>query len=183
MATHLRAQRSHPNKPKKWLVRRNFNRFNRFRNDRWVFGVRDHAINDRGDVAYLTIFTWTRIVRHQLVTGTSSPDDPYLAGYRAARRRKVRPRSEADVELSRGLGLTAVVDAHFYYVRAGDGTPRPIDDYILWRNVALGDPVQSELFSTLEGQVSGRGVAAMSRACCPMSSVIARPRQQLVTNW
>ena len=29
---------SHPNKPKKWIARRYFGRFNKFRNDRWVFG-------------------------------------------------------------------------------------------------------------------------------------------------
>jgi RNA-directed DNA polymerase len=34
------ARRTHPNKPKKWIVRRYFGRFNRFRNDRWVFGAR-----------------------------------------------------------------------------------------------------------------------------------------------
>jgi RNA-directed DNA polymerase len=42
------ARGTHPNKPKKWIVRRYFGRFNRFRNDRWVFGARDHVLNDRG---------------------------------------------------------------------------------------------------------------------------------------
>src|SRR5208282_1180276 len=35
--------------------------------------------------------TWTDIVRHTLVKGGSSPDDPALAGYWAQRRQKVRP--------------------------------------------------------------------------------------------
>ena len=36
-------------------------------------------------------FSWTPIVRHQLVAGGASPDDPDLIDYWAARRRKVKP--------------------------------------------------------------------------------------------
>jgi RNA-directed DNA polymerase len=82
---------SHPNKSKKWIARRYFGRFNKFRNDQWVFGDRDHVVNDRGDVAYLVKFAWTPIVRHQLVAGRASPDDPDLADYWTTRRRKVKP--------------------------------------------------------------------------------------------
>jgi RNA-directed DNA polymerase len=89
--TYRWACHSHPNKSKKWIVRRYFGRFNRFRNDWWVFGARDHIVNDRGDIALLTKFSWTTIVRHQLVAGWASPDDPDLATYWAARRRKVPP--------------------------------------------------------------------------------------------
>ena len=85
------ARHSHPTKPKKWIARRYFGRFNKFRNDQWVFGNRDHVVNDRGDVAHLVKFSWTAIVRHQLVTGRASPDDPTLVDYWAARRRKVKP--------------------------------------------------------------------------------------------
>lgn len=84
------ARHSHPTKPKKWIARRYFGRFNKFRNDRWVFGARD-LVNDRGDVAYMVKFSWTPIVRHQLVAGEASPDDPRLIDYWAARRRKVKP--------------------------------------------------------------------------------------------
>ena len=42
--------------------------------DRWVFGDRDSG-------AYLPKFAWTRIVRHQMVKGAASPDDPALADY------------------------------------------------------------------------------------------------------
>ncbi|ORV77346.1 group II intron reverse transcriptase/maturase [Mycobacterium gastri] len=89
--TYRWACHTHPRKPKRWVVRRYFGRFNRFRNDRWVFGSRDHVLNDRGDIAHLTRFSWTEIVRHQLVTGGASPDDPDLTFYWAARRRKVLP--------------------------------------------------------------------------------------------
>jgi len=58
--------------------------FNKARRDRWVFGDRDSG-------AYLRKFAWTRIVRHQMVKGRASPDDPALAEYWATRRRKAPP--------------------------------------------------------------------------------------------
>ena len=75
---------THANKPKSWVVARYFGKFNKFRNDRWVFGDRDSG-------AYLPKFSGTPIVRHTLVKGTSSPDDPALASYWADRRRRVTP--------------------------------------------------------------------------------------------
>jgi RNA-directed DNA polymerase len=42
--------------------------------------------------AYLLRFAWTNIVRHQMVRGTASPDDPALTEYRAARRHRGIPR-------------------------------------------------------------------------------------------
>ena len=77
------AKHSHPNKPRHWFINRYFGMFNKSRQDRWVFGDRDSG-------AYLLKFAWTRIVRHQLVKGRSSPDDPALAQYWADRRRKGR---------------------------------------------------------------------------------------------
>jgi RNA-directed DNA polymerase len=83
---------SHPNKPRKWIIRRYFGRFNRFRNDRWVFGDPEHRYGDQGDrTAYLVKFSWTAIVRHVVVKGGASPDDPDLRDYWAKRRRKVKP--------------------------------------------------------------------------------------------
>ena len=75
---------SHQNKPKRWIVGRYFRKFNKFRNDRWVFGDRDTG-------AYLPKPAWTDIVRHTLVKSGASPDDPALAGYWAQRRQKVKP--------------------------------------------------------------------------------------------
>ena len=46
---------------------------------------------DRGDVPYLLRFSWTEIVRHQMVQTTASADDPDLTDYSAARRRRVKP--------------------------------------------------------------------------------------------
>jgi RNA-directed DNA polymerase len=89
--TYRWARRTHPNKSKWWTMSRYFDRFNKFRNDRWVFGARDHQLNDRGDIAHLVKFSWTGIVRHQMVKDRASPDDPDLTKYWAARRRKVKP--------------------------------------------------------------------------------------------
>ncbi len=75
---------SHSNKPKGWIVGRYFRKFEKFRNDRWVFGDKDTS-------AYLPRLAWTDIVRHTLVKGGASPDDPALAGYWAQRRQKVTP--------------------------------------------------------------------------------------------
>ncbi|MGH8940910.1 MAG: group II intron reverse transcriptase/maturase, partial [Actinomycetes bacterium] len=82
--TYKWATYSHPNKPKRWVTARYFGRFNRARRDQWVFGSRDSG-------AYLLKFAWTKIVRHQMVAGAASPDDPALADYWAKRRRKARP--------------------------------------------------------------------------------------------
>lgn len=75
---------SHSSKPKGWIAGRYFRKFEKFRNDRWVFGDKDTG-------AYLPRLAWTDIVRHTLVKGGASPDDPALAGYWAQRRQKVKP--------------------------------------------------------------------------------------------
>jgi RNA-directed DNA polymerase len=75
------ARFSHANKPTRWVVARYWGRFNTARQNRWVFG-------DRASGAYMHKFAWTSIVRHQIVDGTASPDDPALAEYWAWRRRK-----------------------------------------------------------------------------------------------
>ena len=82
--TYKWATWGHQNKPKRWVIDRYFGQFNPARRTRWVFG-------DRETGAYLTKFAWTSIVRHQMVAGTSSPDDPALTSYWAARQRKGPP--------------------------------------------------------------------------------------------
>lgn len=44
--------------------------------------------SDRDSARFLVKFSWTPIVRHTLVKGRSSPDDPALAEYWATRRRR-----------------------------------------------------------------------------------------------
>lgn len=91
---------SHPNKPKRWVVARYFGKFNKFRNNHWVFG-------DAASGAHLAKFSWTTIVRHVMVKGRASPDDPALAGYWADRRRKIKPPVDGYT-----LNLIAKQDGH-----------------------------------------------------------------------
>ena len=49
----------------------------------WVFGSRESGY-------YLRKFSWTKIVRHRMVAGAASPDDPALTTYWAERRRRSR---------------------------------------------------------------------------------------------
>lgn len=79
--TYRWALRAHPNKSKRWVAARYFGAFNPSSKDRWVFGDRDSG-------AYLRRFVWTKIVRHRLVMGAASPDDPALDWYWAQRRGK-----------------------------------------------------------------------------------------------
>jgi RNA-directed DNA polymerase len=78
------AKHTHPTKSKHWVTARYFGRFNMARQDRWVFGDRETGI-------YVPKFSWTKIVRHVMVNGWASPDDPDLAQYWADRRRKGNP--------------------------------------------------------------------------------------------
>jgi RNA-directed DNA polymerase len=82
--TYKWACRSHPGKPRHWITRRYFGQFNPTRRDTWVFG-------DAASGAYLPKLAWTPIVRHQKVTGGSSPDDPALTDYWAKRRGRNQP--------------------------------------------------------------------------------------------
>jgi RNA-directed DNA polymerase len=75
------ARFSHANKPTRWVVARYWGLYNKARQDRWVFG-------DRASGAYLHKFKWTNIVRHRIVMGWASPDDPALVDYWATRRRR-----------------------------------------------------------------------------------------------
>ncbi len=78
------ARLTHPNKPRRWVNARYFGEFNPSRRDRWVFGSRETGF-------YLRKFAWTPIVRHRMVAGTASPDDPSLTDYWNQRRRRSPP--------------------------------------------------------------------------------------------
>jgi RNA-directed DNA polymerase len=79
--TYKWACHSHRNKSKHWVTARYFGAFNPSRQDKWIFGDRDTG-------AFLRKFSWTKIVRHQMVKDRSSPDDPALAQYWTDRRRR-----------------------------------------------------------------------------------------------
>ncbi|TCJ32524.1 group II intron reverse transcriptase/maturase [Parafrankia sp. BMG5.11] len=75
------ARGAHPNKGRQWIRQRYWGPFHESRNDQWVFG--DHKTG-----AHLHKYAWTPIIRHVMVAGRSSPDDPALADYWADRRRR-----------------------------------------------------------------------------------------------
>ncbi len=78
------ARFTHANKPMRWVRARYFGAFHPSRQDTWVFGSRDTGF-------YLRKFAWTPIVRHRMVDGGASPDDPTLIDYWAQRRRRSSP--------------------------------------------------------------------------------------------
>jgi RNA-directed DNA polymerase len=88
------AKQAHPEKPWKWRKHRYWGRLNKDRKDHWVFG-------DKRSGAYLLKFAWFKIVRHQLVRGNASADDPSLRDY-WWHRHKVNSRhlSDRDVRLA-----------------------------------------------------------------------------------
>jgi RNA-directed DNA polymerase len=95
---HLRQRRfvrhRHPNKPWKWCRYRYWGKLNPERKDTWVFG-------DKRTGAYLLKFSWFKIVRHVLVRGTASRDDPSLREYWWARQRvNLRNLTLSDVKLA-----------------------------------------------------------------------------------
>ena len=68
------ARHTHPEKSWKWMCKRYWGKLNDTRDDNWVFG-------DKQSGKYLLKFGWFKIVRHELVRGASSPDDPELRDY------------------------------------------------------------------------------------------------------
>ncbi|MEC3982811.1 group II intron reverse transcriptase/maturase [Amycolatopsis sp. H20-H5] len=78
------ARFTHPNKPTRWVTARYFGTFNPARADKWVFGSRVTGF-------YLRKFAWAAIVRHRMVAGAASPDDPSLTDYWATRRHRGKP--------------------------------------------------------------------------------------------
>lgn len=82
--TYKWARRRHSKKSKRWIIDRYFGNFHPTRKDMWVFGNRLNG-------AYLPKFSWTGIVRHQIVRGGASFDDPSLAQYWRDRRHRKAP--------------------------------------------------------------------------------------------
>ncbi len=80
--TYRYAKHMHPLKPWYWIKARYWGVFpNTGRDNHWVFG-------DKRTGAYLPCMAWTPIVRHIMVKGVCSPDDPALVEYWANRTRK-----------------------------------------------------------------------------------------------
>jgi RNA-directed DNA polymerase len=119
------AKVSHPNKPTHWVFARYFDKFNRARQDRWVFGSRTSG-------AYLHRFAWTNIARHQIVRHGASPDDPELADYWAWRRRKAPlPINRTALRLHREQdGRCAICESTLVAVEDRPQTPREWETWL-----------------------------------------------------
>ena len=127
--TYKWAKYSHANKPKRWVVARYFGQFNKSRRNRWVFG-------DRSSGAYLLKFAWTKIVRHQMVPGTASPDDPALAEYWARRRRRATPPLDGiSLALLRAQGRRCPVCGGLLLL--ADHEPSDLPEWEEWLTVTL----------------------------------------------
>jgi RNA-directed DNA polymerase len=119
------AKVSHSNKPTHWVFARYFGKFNKARQDRWVFGSRVSG-------AYLHRFAWTNIVRHQIVRHGASPDDPGLADYWAWRRRKAPlPINLTALRLHRAQdGRCAICKSNLVAVEDQPQTPREWETWL-----------------------------------------------------
>jgi RNA-directed DNA polymerase len=86
--------RLHPTKSAHWRTRRYWGKLNPKANDNWVFG-------DKQTGRYLWKLNWFKIVRHVMVKGTASPDDPSLREYWWKRRKlNIRSISDSDIRLA-----------------------------------------------------------------------------------
>lgn len=74
------AKRNHPKKGWTWQKRRYWGKLHPQRQDAWVFG-------DKESGGYLWKLRWMTFLRHTLVDGPASPDDPALTAYWEARAR------------------------------------------------------------------------------------------------
>lgn len=101
------AKKLHPNKSPQWWYDKYWGRLNHDRHDYWVFGNKES-----GD--YLLKFSWVSIVRHIMVKGTVSPDDPNLKEYWQRRANaKTRDLSPGKQRLARRQALKCSVCGEF----------------------------------------------------------------------
>lgn len=120
------ALRRHQKKGRLWMIAHYWGQFNPERQDRWVFGHRESGL-------YLIKFSWTKIVRHALVKGRASKDDPSLTEYWANRSRKRKPPNSRRwvttlAVWQKGLcpkcGLDLIEGAEF--------EPQDVREWVLW---------------------------------------------------
>jgi RNA-directed DNA polymerase len=126
------ANYSHPNKPKPWVYARYYGKFNKSRQDRWVFG-------DRHSGAYMHKFAWTYILRHWTVKHRASPEDPTLADYWAWRRRKaLLPINKTTRELTNSQdGRCAICRGTLLAVENQPQTPREWEKWLATRTAII----------------------------------------------
>jgi len=153
--TYKWACRSHRNKSRHWVVAQYYGMFNPAHLNRWVFG-------DRFTGAYLVRFSWTRIVRHRLVKGRFSPDDPTLAEYWSERRRRQPPPlSGPSLRVLRQQQGSCAVCATPLFGAGGDLDPAPAWDQgtvteKVTRQRVAGPPGEASTFRLVHPECSRR---------------------------
>ena len=89
---------THPEKSWGWRRKRYWGQWNKERKDNWVFG-------DKHTGKHLLKFSWFKISRHELVRGTSSPDDPDLRDYWWERQKvNAKHLSDGDIDMANDQG-------------------------------------------------------------------------------
>jgi RNA-directed DNA polymerase len=84
----------HPTRRVSWCTRKYWGKLNPKMEDNWVFG---NKLTGR----FLLKFSWFKIVRHVMVKGTASPDDPSLREYWWEKRKvNIRNISDSDIRLA-----------------------------------------------------------------------------------
>ena len=156
-------------------IARYFGLFNPARQDRWVFGDRDSG-------AYLRKFAWTQIVRHRMVAGTASPDDPALTDYWASAPPQARHRVDDTTTLRLLRASTAAVHVCGGLVPAAR---RPATKPTRVGTVAHGHPQgdpQTRITAWADGTPDERRIPSHTRPLPPPTtngsepSTSARPR-------
>ena len=145
------AVHGHRNKPKKWVAARYYGMFHATREDRWVFG-------DRVTGAYLTKLAWTPIVRHYMVAGAASMDDPELVDYWAARRRRRKPPLDRRglIQLQRQHGSCPVRGGLLLHADTEPGTPDEWESWIRTVRLAVRRQVITEQPGTNDHPAASR---------------------------
>jgi RNA-directed DNA polymerase len=160
--TYKWAQRSHRNKSRHWVVAQYYGMFNPAHPNRWVFG-------DRKSGAYLVQFSWTRIVRHHLVKGRFSPDDPTLVEYWSRRRRRrPPPLSGPSLRLLRGQEGLCAVCATPLFDAEGD-----LDSATAWEQGSITEMVTRQRVTGPPGEAAT--FRLVHPGCSRRSSVASTP--------
>ena len=159
------AVRTHRNKPKKWITTRYYGAFNKARPDRWVFGDRDTG-------AYLTKIAWTPIVRHQMVDGFASRDDPRLRDYWAARKRRRTPPIDrwSRIQLERQHGSCSICGGLLLHA---DTEPQTPDEWETWI-ITVRRVIRRQAITEQPGTTDDRTATRLVHAHCTRRSAARR---------
>lgn len=118
------AYRRHQNKTGLWVSQRYWGQNRKGRSAKWVFGTPE---------LHLPLFAWTKIVRHVLVKGAASKDDPELVDYWTGRTRKRMPGTEKRTVLTlaaRQKGLCPRCGTGL--IEGAEYDPQDVRDWARW---------------------------------------------------